>query len=51
MGEQNLDFGVQTVVKLFEVNGETLGITQTHINTWIIMAVLTVFALIVRSKL
>nr|WP_302599385.1 F0F1 ATP synthase subunit A [uncultured Cellulosilyticum sp.] len=51
MGEQNLDFGVQTVIKLFKVGDETLGITQTHINTWIIMAVLTIIALIIRSKI
>lgn len=52
MEEKSLDFGVQTVIKLFELpNGEVLGITQTHINTWIIMAVLTVIALIVRTKI
>lgn len=50
MGD-NLDFGVQTVIKLFKVGDETLGITQTHINTWIIMAALTVIALIIRSKI
>lgn len=51
MEDKSFDFGVQTVVKLFEVNGVTIGITQTHINTWIIMAVLTVGALIIRSKI
>ncbi len=48
---ENLDFGVQTVIKLFEVNGQALGITTTHINTWIVMAALIVIALIVRIKL
>lgn len=50
MGE-NLDFGSQTLIPLFEVNGQTLGITQTHVNTWVIMAALTIFALIVRAKI
>lgn len=48
---ENLDFGVQTVIKLFEVNGTVLGITTTHINTWIIMAFLIVIALIIRIKI
>lgn len=50
MGDESLDFGVHTVIKLFNVGGETLGITQTHINTWIVMAILTVIALIIRLK-
>ncbi len=51
MGE-NLDFGSQTLIPLFTTkSGEVLGITETHINTWIIMAVLIVIALIVRSKI
>jgi F-type H+-transporting ATPase subunit a len=48
---ESLDFGVKTVVKLFEVDGVTLGITTTHINTWIIMAVLIIIALIIRVKI
>ncbi|WP_069998906.1 F0F1 ATP synthase subunit A [Cellulosilyticum sp. I15G10I2] len=49
--EQNIDFGIKTVVKLFEVDGQAIGITTTHINTWIVMAVLTIIAVIVRIKL
>lgn len=48
---ESLDFGVQTVIKLFEVDGTVLGITTTHINTWIVMAVLIVIALIIRIKI
>lgn len=51
MEEKSLDFGYKTVIKLFDVGGETLGITQTHINTWIIMAALIIVALIIRSKI
>lgn len=47
----NLDFGFRTVIKLFEIDGQPVGITTTIINTWIVMAVLTVIALIVRYKL
>lgn len=50
MGE-TLDFGVQTHIKLFEINGQVFGITTTHINTWIVMAALIVIALIIRVKL
>ena len=49
--DQELDFGYRTVIKLFEHNGEQIGITTTIINTWIIMAVLIIFAIIVRMKL
>lgn len=49
MGE--LDFGFRTVIKLFEIDGQPVGITTTTINTWIVMIVLTVIALIVRYKL
>lgn len=48
---ENLDFGVQTPIKLFEINGQVFGFTTTHINTWIIMAVLIGIALIIRIKL
>ncbi len=47
----DLDFGYRTVIKLFDYNGEQIGITTTIINTWIIMAILIVIALIVRSNL
>lgn len=49
--EQNIDFGIKTVIKLFEVDGQAVGITTTHINTWIVMAALVVLAVIVRVKL
>lgn len=47
----NLDFGIHTVVKLFEVDGQVFGLTTTHINTFLVMAALTIFGLIVRAKL
>lgn len=47
----DLDFGYRTVIKLFDFNGEQIGITTTIINTWIIMVVLTIVAIIVRSNL
>lgn len=48
---EDLDFGFRTVIELFEIDGQPVGFTTTHINTWIVMAVLTVIALIVRHKL
>lgn len=50
MGEE-LDFGYRTVIKLFEINGQPVGITTTIINTWIVMAFLTIIALIVKYKI
>jgi len=47
---ESLDFGAKMYIKLFEVNGQTFGITQTHVNTWIIMAAMIILALIIRSK-
>ena len=49
--EQNLDFGIHQVVTFFEYNGQSFGLTTTHINTFLVMAVLTIFGLIVRYKL
>lgn len=46
----NLDFGIHTPIKLFEVNGQVFGLTTTHINTFIVMGALIVFGLIVRQK-
>ena len=34
----------------FEINGQQFGLTTTHINTLIVMAILTVFGLVARSK-
>ncbi len=48
---EDLDFGFRTVIKLFEIDGQPVGFTTTHINTWIVMAVLIIIALIVRHKL
>lgn len=50
MGDE-LDFGFKTIIKLFEINGQPVGFTTTIINTWIVMAVLTIIALVVRYKL
>lgn len=47
----DLDFGYRTVIKLFDYKGEQIGITTTIVNTWIIMAVLIILAIIVRSNL
>lgn len=44
--EQNLDFGAKTFFKIGGIN-----ITQTHVNTWIIIAVLTVIALFLNAKI
>lgn len=49
--EQNLDFGIHQVVTLFTIDGKPYGLTTTHINTFLVMGVLTLFALIVRAKL
>lgn len=48
--EQNLDFGIHQVITLFTIDGKPYGLTTTHINTFLVMAVLTIFALIVRVK-
>ncbi|MDA3733370.1 F0F1 ATP synthase subunit A [Niameybacter massiliensis] len=48
--EQNLDFGIHQVVTFFTIDGKPYGLTTTHINTFLVMAVLTIFALIVRAK-
>ena len=49
--EQELDFGIHQVFTFFEINGQQFGLTTTHINTLIVMAILTVFGLIARSKI
>ncbi|NLI89415.1 MAG: F0F1 ATP synthase subunit A [Epulopiscium sp.] len=50
MGEE-LDFGFRTVVKFFEIDGQPVGFTTTHMNIWLIMIVLTILAIVVRIKL
>ena len=47
----DLDFGFRNVIKLFEIDGQPVGFTTTHINTWIVMAVLIIIALIVKYQL
>ena len=49
--EQTLDFGIHQVITLFTIDGVPYGLTTTHINTFLVMGVLTIFALIVRIKL
>lgn len=46
----DLDFGIHMVIPLFEVNGEVFGFTTTHVNTWIIMVILTAFGFYVKKK-
>ena len=49
--EENLDFGAQLYFKLFEVNGQPVYLTETIVNTWIIIAGLIAIALIIRLKM
>ena len=46
-----MDFNNKYLWKLFEINGETVYVTETLLATWIIMGVLILFAVIVRLKL
>lgn len=46
--DNNLDFGAQLYVKLFEVGGQPVYLTETVINTWIIIAVMAIIALVIR---
>ncbi len=47
----NLDFGIKMPIKLFEIDGQWYGFTTTHVNTVIVIIMLTIFGLIVRNKL
>lgn len=47
----NLDFGIHTVIPLFEVNGQVFGITTTHVNTFLVMIALTILGIIVRVNI
>ena len=49
--DNNLDFGAQLYVKLFEVGGQPIYLTETVINTWIIIAIMAIIALIIRAKM
>ena len=46
-----MDFGVKNLWLLFEINGTPVYVTETVRNTWIIMAVLIILAIIVRIML
>ena len=48
--DNNLDFGAQLYVKLFEVGGQPVYLTETVINTWIIIAVMAIIALVIRTR-
>ena len=49
--DKNLDFGAGLYVKLFEVNGQPIYLTQTVVNTWVVIAAMTLIALIIRFKM
>lgn len=46
-----MDFTNKNLWVLFEWNGETVYVTQTLLSTWIVMAVLILFAVIVRVRI
>ncbi len=48
--DESLDFGIHQVVTFFEYNGQEFGLTTTHINTFYILIVMTLFALFVNYK-
>ncbi|MBE6023168.1 MAG: F0F1 ATP synthase subunit A [Cellulosilyticum sp.] len=49
--EQSLDFGAALQFKLFEVGGQTIYLTETVINTWVIIAAMTIIALAIRFSM
>lgn len=49
--DNNLDFGAQLYVKLFEIGGQPVYLTETVINTWIIIAVMAIIALVIRARM
>lgn len=51
LGGMDLDFTNKNLWLLFEWNGERFYVTQTLLSTWIVMAALIVFALIVRIRM
>ena len=46
-----MDFTNHKICRLFTINGYTVYMTQSILGTWIVMAVLIVFAVIVRYKM
>lgn len=49
--DNNLDFGAELYVKLFEVNGQPIYLTETVVNTWIIIGIMALIALFIRFKM
>lgn len=49
--DNNLDFGAKLYVKLFEVNGQPIYLTQTVVNTWVIVGVMALIAIIIRISM
>ncbi len=46
--EQSLDFGAELQYKLFEIGGQPIYLTETVINTWVIIAAMALIALVIR---
>jgi len=46
-----MDFTNHKLWSLFTINGHTAYVTQSILGTWIVMAVLIIFTLVVRSKM
>lgn len=49
--DESLDFGAKLYFKLFEVNGTPIYLTETITSTWLVMAIITVVALIIRASM
>lgn len=49
--DNNLDFGAQLYFKLFEINGQAIYLTETVINTWVIIGIMVLVALIIRFSM
>ena len=49
--EQNLDFGAALQFKLFDVGWQTIYLTETVINTWVIIGIMALIALIIRFSM
>lgn len=51
MSDESMDFGAKLYCKLFDMGGTPIYLTQTIISTWIVMAIITVVALILRATM
>ncbi len=49
--ENNLDFGAKMYFKLFEIGGQPIYLTETVVNTWVVIGIMTLIALIIRLKM